>query len=257
MASVSRHDDSAAHQSVIELAVFESFARMCPLAIDPTSIAKRDPPSPDIHCKLRDGTAIAFELVEVIDPSLAHRTNRQVELRAHYEERYEALSAADRQRIDAVLANALVGLWFRDDATERSRKNVAIHVLATLAGITSEFEGDLDASDLGDRTSSVVHRVSIKRGDFCGPCFDVSSAGSFADAAIEAVRSKFAKAYQSAAPIHLVAYYHMQPEPRARELPEELCAFINDNLDASPFVRVWLYFQQSERVLALPRDEAA
>ena len=51
--------------------VFKKFAQICPYSINLGSIKKRNPPEPDILCKLSDEAAIAFEIVECIDRSLA------------------------------------------------------------------------------------------------------------------------------------------------------------------------------------------
>ena len=58
-------------QSQNELRVFKKFAQICPYSINLGSIEKRNPPEPDILCKLSDEAAIAFEIVECIDRSLA------------------------------------------------------------------------------------------------------------------------------------------------------------------------------------------
>jgi hypothetical protein len=56
--------DPHAHR---ELAVFRDFPEVCPLGIERKSIEKRDPPEADILCRIADGSALAFEMVELID----------------------------------------------------------------------------------------------------------------------------------------------------------------------------------------------
>src|SRR5258705_9496146 len=50
-----------------ELALFRDFALVCPLGIEMKSIEKRDPPEADILCRIADGSALAFEMVESTD----------------------------------------------------------------------------------------------------------------------------------------------------------------------------------------------
>ena len=54
-----------------EVAVFLRFLVASQLSIDPTSVEKRSPPEPDILCIHQSEGKIAFELVEMCDPSLA------------------------------------------------------------------------------------------------------------------------------------------------------------------------------------------
>ena len=55
---------------VLELAVFRLFEAAAPLGVDRTSISQPDPPAPDILCRSTSGEWIAFELVELVDPSI-------------------------------------------------------------------------------------------------------------------------------------------------------------------------------------------
>jgi len=54
-----------------EMAVFPRFLETSHLPIDPDSVEKRSPPEPDIHCRHRSEGSVAFELVELCDPSFA------------------------------------------------------------------------------------------------------------------------------------------------------------------------------------------
>jgi hypothetical protein len=70
MASRSREDEKAAH----ELAVFLEFAEYAVregLRVRPGSAASRRPPEPDILCDVNGEGPVAFELVEIIDSTLA------------------------------------------------------------------------------------------------------------------------------------------------------------------------------------------
>ena len=54
-----------------ELAVFHEFAQRCGLSVVSGSIENRDPPEPDICCKIEGEGPVAFELVELVDRSIA------------------------------------------------------------------------------------------------------------------------------------------------------------------------------------------
>jgi len=59
-------------KGVIELSVFREFEHKSTLRIDPNSVEKCSGESePDIICKLIDEGPVAFELVEICDPTLA------------------------------------------------------------------------------------------------------------------------------------------------------------------------------------------
>jgi len=77
-------------QAEIELGVFHRFATLCPYDIQMDTIEKREPPEPDICCTLAGGDALSFELVEIVDESMArrHSDKRKLEsiLRRAYEE---------------------------------------------------------------------------------------------------------------------------------------------------------------------------
>ena len=58
-------------QAVLELNVFEEFRKRSGLPIDPASVEKRDPPEPDIFCKIDGQGGVAFELAALLDQKSA------------------------------------------------------------------------------------------------------------------------------------------------------------------------------------------
>jgi hypothetical protein len=62
-------------KGIRELEIFQDFVKRSALRIDPDSVEKRKPPEPDILCKCFDEGIIAFELVELCDPTLAALLN--------------------------------------------------------------------------------------------------------------------------------------------------------------------------------------
>jgi hypothetical protein len=65
-------------KGIIELNVFESFAKKCGIPIVPGSAQKREPSEPDILCVLESGEALAFELAEACAPEFAAATTTAI-----------------------------------------------------------------------------------------------------------------------------------------------------------------------------------
>jgi hypothetical protein len=95
-----------------------------------------------------------------------------------------------------------------------------------------------------------VRTITISRGDFESPEFDVEAVGSIGDPTLDRVRGKWVKSYATRYPIELLAYYELQPQaPEALWLPR-LSSFISDNWNASPFRKVWVFDIGSRSVSA-------
>jgi hypothetical protein len=62
-----------------ELKVFLRFVQASGLAIAPESVSKREPPEPDILCTTEGNGQVAFELVEICDPTLARAIEKASE----------------------------------------------------------------------------------------------------------------------------------------------------------------------------------
>jgi|SRR5436190_12230999 len=60
-----------ASKATRERRVFHDFIQRSGSAIDPKSVESRLPPEPDILCRHQDEGLIAFELVEICDPTIA------------------------------------------------------------------------------------------------------------------------------------------------------------------------------------------
>lgn len=108
-------------QSLNELRVFEQFARTCPYSINLQTIEKRNPPEPDIFCRLSDGTAIAFEMVECLDSSLSRSIYNSCELaRAFYNE-IEKLPNDERHRVKSKFVVSISIIFHKDVSLNKKR----------------------------------------------------------------------------------------------------------------------------------------
>lgn len=227
--------------------IFIRFAEVCGLAVQPDSIEKREPPEPDILCKIEGEGFVAFEMVELIDPDLAQRTYEQIKLQRLFEEAYQSLPINQRTQLKRYFGNALVHVAFRSNTSSRAREHTIPLVLAWLQELGPSFEGT-SSPTAQSSVGKVVRKITISRGAFIGPCFDVEAVGFFADPTLKRIRQKFTKVYNSSFPVELLAYYELQPIfPDARWVPQ-LHTFIAQHLGDSQFRRVWVYDIQRNEV---------
>lgn len=106
-----------------ELRIFKKFAESCPYPIDFESIEKRSPPEPDILCRLSDGTALAFELMECIDASLSRSIYHSCELGMAFRERIERLPKNEKDRIKSHFQIS-VRVVFRNEIPLRRKRSL-------------------------------------------------------------------------------------------------------------------------------------
>jgi len=226
---------------------FIRFAEVCGLAVQPDSIEKRKPPEPDILCKIKGEGSVAFEMVELIDPDLAQRTYGQIKFQNLFEEAYQSLPVDQHTKLKKHFGNALVHVVFRSNASSRAREHNIPLVLSWLQELEPSFEGTSSPAAQSS-VGKVVGKITVSRGDFIGPCFDIEAAGLFADPTLKRIRQKFSMAYNSSFPVELLAYFELQPVfPDARWVPQ-LHTFITQHLGDSQFRRVWVYDIQSNKI---------
>jgi hypothetical protein len=217
------------------------FAEVCPLNVIPASIAKRDPPAPDLLCVVADNEEqVGFELVEIIDEGWASLTSGQFRETRSLRGAYLASSGDYRHALDERIANALVYVSFLADVQARRRRSAVPEILRHLSTIRPDFCGEWKPP-VGTPLHGTVRAIRISRGAFPGPEFDVEAVRAIGDPTLDRVRAKWRKSYASPHPIELLAYYELQPQaPEALWLPA-LESFVRDNSDASPFRRVWVF----------------
>lgn len=66
---------------------------------------------------------------------------------------------------------------------------------------------------------------------------------------INKVRQKFTKSYTNSFPIELLSFYELQLPSQQEFWLSRLSEFVIENLDASPFTRVWVYDVVQQKVL--------
>ncbi len=227
-------------QTRSELGIFQTFAEVCPLNITQESISKRNPPEPDVLCKLAEGEEVAFELVEIIDKDWARLTSGQFREAQTLRDGYRASTGEYRRALDERIADALVYVSFVADVHAKQRRSAVPDILRLLSTIRPDFCGDWKPSS-GTTLHGTVRGITVSRGDWDGPEFDVEAVGAIGDPTLERVLAKWRKSYASAHPIELLAYYELQPQaPKALWL-SSLDSFVRDNWNASPFRQVWVF----------------
>jgi hypothetical protein len=223
-----------------EIRIFKMFSKISPYPIDLGSIKKKEPPEPDISCNLLDGTPIAFELIECIDVSIAQSVYDSLTLKRALYDRLKKLPKEKKKIFILNFKNASIYVAFSKETSFVKKKSAILKIFDFLLTLKNTANGKFNFSSYRD-LKGVVRWIYIQRGDFAGPIFDVEAATSFADPAKEYIERKFKKKYKIKCMTELLAYYELQPElPENHWLPN-VREFIENNIRASVFQRVWIY----------------
>jgi hypothetical protein len=178
-------------------------------------------------------------MVELIDTDLATGTLGGLKLKRLIDEGVEKLSSKEKGEMKRRLGKALVHVAFNPQASFRTRRDVIPEILTSLRRINPTFVGNfLLKPKLG--SVACVKRITIRRGSFVGPCFDVEAAGFFADPTVEKIQEKFSKTYKTSSAVELLAYYELQPVLKKSLWLPQVRDFVRKNLKHSPFRRVWI-----------------
>ncbi len=232
-----------------ELTTFNRFVDVCPLDIDPASIESRDPPEPDIACRfVESGEEVAFELVEVIDSDWASLMFGQSRETAALRNAYESAPGEMRSALLERFSNALIYVAFRALAAASQRKPAVEHILHGLLDLPPDYRGNW-RPETGSDLSKTVRAITVSRGGFEGPVFDVEAASSIGDPTLERIRGKWAKSYETPRPIELLAFYELQPTTPESWWKPAIDSFLQSAWSSSPFRRVWLFDVGSKTIL--------
>ena len=228
-------------QAQRELAVFRAFASACPLPIRPESIAKQEDPGGDIICTIEGEGEVLFELTEIVDQGGARRAADQDMLQPYLTDEWLQLSAADRSK----LAGIHVAVTFYEAASKTAKKKAASQIVDCLRQLPPLFVGRVTAPEAAKQ---VVKAVQVRGWlDQEMPSFHVASAGNPREMTVEAIARKVSIPYGDSRPIELLGYAY---RVRVRDLWErELAQLLEASFDASPFRRIWLFDQNSNRIV--------
>ena len=115
-----------------EIRVFQSFTRTAGLKVIPNSLEKRQPPEPDILCLFEDGSAVAFELVEICHPHNARWIGSAPSIGRALEETYHALPTELRHRFTYRFANRPLSFTFTQDTSLNRIRRILARAFAEL-----------------------------------------------------------------------------------------------------------------------------
>jgi hypothetical protein len=230
------------HQTQEEKFVFRMFAEVCPLQIRRKTIQNRPPPEADFLCQVVPEGRVAFELVEVVDKGIARQSSDTGALHRVFNEACQELG---RNTIGN-LENAIVHVTYVSAASLEARRRALVQLVKQLVKLSPTLEG---TAPISGHLTKAIKKATIHRGNLVGPIYDDSSALAFSEPALDAVKGKFSKEYESSAPIELVAFYSIQPVlPKSHWVPA-VQRYVKKNLGASPFRRVWVFDCTSKSIL--------
>jgi hypothetical protein len=195
-----------ASQSEDELNAFRVFVEQSRLRVVSDSIEKRDPPEPDILCRLDDGNHVAFELVEICHPKNAAFFGG-VEGRAELiEKAYQSLPTEMKIRFDGRFVNTPLSFQFRPEA---SRNQISVRIPGILRELVDQSSTKHDDWRFSADSRKVLLSVQTRgRVDIPGrPSFNIASSFAHEDVVVQSVMPKLSKTYKTLHPIELVAYF--------------------------------------------------
>lgn len=239
-------------QAKKEVRIFKMFAKLTPYSIPIrlSSITKKEPPEPDISCNLSDGTAIAFELVECIDNSMAGPIYDSLRLKKVFENMLERLPNGKKERFKVKFKNASICVAFVKGISVNKKKSAISTIFDYLLTLENTAEGKFNLRS-SRHLKDAVRWVSITRGGFVGPLFDVEAVTSFVDSVKVRIRDKFRKEYKTKSKTELLVYYELQPEIPGDDWLPSVEKFVENNIKTSVFQRVWIYSIPQNKIICV------
>lgn len=235
-------------QASREIPVFHKFAAICPYQIVEDSIRKEEEPKPDISCKLRDGTSMAFELVECIDESFARLGSDTRELQRMLREWVEGLPINKREEINRKFRNAVINVLFYEEVSLIRKKRSIPEIYDYLLTLEDTSEGKYVLRDYKE-LENVVRLILINRGQYNRPQFILTPVTWVGEPAVKRIEDKFAIEYDTESTVELLAYYELQPEFPEDHWVEEVQDYLVRKIDNSPFERVWIYSMPRNHII--------
>ena len=190
-----------------EAQIFEALAAIAGIGVTANTIQKRQPPEPDILCRLTDGTTRAFELTEICNPRNAAFMGSAQKLSDMIEDAYRSLPPETRTRFDSKFADRPLSFHFRDGASLSRIRSGITAVLTDLLGATERGGSYLEFRS--PKAAGIVSQVRFAgRLNQLG-AFNFNIGGFFDPSAqvVDGVAAKLSKKYVSDYPIDLLAHF--------------------------------------------------
>jgi hypothetical protein len=226
-------------QSEDEIKAFRHFLQKADINVVPDSIVKRNPPEPDILCRLIDGSGLAFELVELVNRKNVAGSKAASPLASLVERAYQELPRDFKNRFDVKFCNRALSFAFRTDVTRNQITPKLPRILRELATQSSLTD---DLWKFSAPVMRVLSQVSLRgRVDTPGrPSFNIAMWLDNTDVVTELVLSKTLKSYTAFDPIELLAYFSDQSFiSRSQDWKGPLRKALLSN-GLGPFRRIWV-----------------
>lgn len=275
-------------QSQNGLRVFQKFTEVCPYVFNFDSIEKRQPPEPDILCRLSNGKKIAFEIVECIDNSLSRSIYNSCELGKAFYDEIENLPKFKKQRIKSKFGDVMIDISFHKNVSLIKKRNSIKPIFELLwtkeneekvAEMEQSFSflspeesqqlfDILEKEDISEDELLKQHSVKefhlklpknfndlVKRITFFypglsgGPSFNETEAVWFSNPIEKQIEKKLKKEYKTKYKAELLVYYELQPELPAEYWILPVMDSVVETLGTSIFKRVWLYSVTQNKII--------
>jgi len=223
-----------------ERKVFEKFASVCPIGFCLDSIQHQAQPKPDILCKDENGNIIEFELGEAVDPNFSRLMKLSSEQTSIGMKNYfKSLPTFEKENFSKLYGDAMFDFRFREGTTKRKRQNAYTTIFSFLLSLSPGYEGDVEISTQGFPT--ICKRITIYRGVPNGPCFSEGAGSHVTSGVFERIERKFGKPYETTGQLELLIHSLNMPIARKEDWISEVQEYLEKNLNASQFKRVWVF----------------
>lgn len=226
-----------ADQADSELGEFWAFVAAAQLAVVPDAVVKRTPPEPDILCRLQNGEAVAFELVEICNSRNARFMGSATHKHELIVAAYEGLTDQDREVFDRRFVDVPLSFYFRRETSVTAIRQVLPGLLTELASMRSRSD---EYTAFSARVAEAV--VSVReRGRLNAPGEVNFNIGGEYDPTvpIEGLAAKLEKKYETDYPIELLAHFGPLAWGHDRSYREAFLALLGQK-GLGPFRRVWV-----------------
>lgn len=238
-------------QERIELAAFDAFADLAKLVVLTRKKMPDTERHPDIHCRLADGSEVAYELVQLGEQRCLAKDGR-------HDRRVRCLFEAIDENGSDHLNPWYIRVKFRECVSDRKVKAMAPQIVDVLNSLPPDFEGDVPDERLNCLLNSVLH-INITKWGGTKPFVDIGLITSWTDPEPgrespsdaswdqlllnyqEKLEEKFEIQYVSRAPIELIGWCAHWGWGFSSEmwLPQ-LSEGITSRTNLGPFRRIWI-----------------
>lgn len=241
-----------------ERAIFKSFAKICPLGIDVESIESRLPNEPDLLCRLKDGSPIAFEVTCANPQNLEEMQSVNRNLREIFELEIAKWAPEVRRRYGNYFIRINDAGWRAgSNRPPFNKRHLIPEIMKFLANNTPENEEIFQtALEKNPRLGGYVNiTLEQELGNYEEPYIDATYTVEIPrqyGLVRNAIRRKLAKNYSCGIPVELVVYTTTSSRYPYRPKNSELSTLLGSALKSSPFRRIWIFSHPEKFVIGYP-----